>query len=314
MTSSTSVLPAVACVGDVFVDRVAHLERMPAAGEGSWASPLQDFGGGTSGNVAADLGSLAIPVSIVARVGDDPVGETAALQLREAGVDTSRLVVDPRAPSGEVIIFVDATGERTILPCTLGGAYTKLTTADLEHLVTDPVPMVFLTGCALGDEPIGSAMVDLAVHLPSSTRVYFDPNLRIPPDAVTPELRCRFQTVAARADVVLAGQDEVDALELRQRPGQDFVVKQGSLGAVLHSADGREHSAPAHEVDVVDAIGAGDCFDAGYIAAEAHGYKPAQALAIANAAGAWAVTRSGARVQPDWETVLSMATTQLVRN
>ena len=70
---------------------------------------------GAGANTAAALASAGVDVTLIARVGDDSAGRTARAELEHAGV---RCVwaVDRDLPTGLVVVLVDATGERTMLP------------------------------------------------------------------------------------------------------------------------------------------------------------------------------------------------------
>jgi 2-dehydro-3-deoxygluconokinase len=73
------------------------------------------------------------------------------------------------------------------------------------------------------------------------------------------------------------------------------LIKLGGAGC-LARIDGATHEVPALPVTVLDTVGAGDAFVAGYLAELIGGGAPARRLATAVAAGAWAVTVAG-----DWE-------------
>ena len=109
-----------------------------------------------------------------------------------------------------------------------------------------------------------------------------------------------------QADIVFAGVDEAAivagtadpleaALALEALGPRQVLIKLGAAGC-LARIDGLTHEVPAPVVAVLDTVGAGDAFAAGYLAELIAGAAPEQRLATAVAAGAWAVTVSG-----DWE-------------
>src|SRR5204862_344788 len=71
--------------------------------------------GGGGANVAARLAALGVPTLLVARAGNDIAGRTAVAELRAEGVQT-RVAIDPVRATGTVVVIVEPTGERTILP------------------------------------------------------------------------------------------------------------------------------------------------------------------------------------------------------
>ena len=110
-----------------------------------------------------------------------------------------------------------------------------------------------------------------------------------------------------RVDLVFAGEDEATlvigphqraedaAAELAALGPREVVVKRGAQGA-LSLVDGGVHTAPAVPVDVVDTVGAGDAFVAGYLAERVNGGSPAARLALAVTTGAFTCLTPG-----DWE-------------
>ena len=129
------------------------------------------------------------------------------------------------------------------------------------------------------------SVLDRAQH--SDTVVSFDVNYRAalwPIDEAGPALLA----LARRADIVLVGLDEAEVLwgtttpeevrALLDAPGI-LVIKDGDVGATEFSAEGTVF-VPAHTVDVVEAVGAGDAFAAGYLSGYLTGLTPEQRLGL----------------------------------
>jgi sugar/nucleoside kinase (ribokinase family) len=85
-----------------------------------------------------------------------------------------------------------------------------------------------------------------------------------------------------RFDVTLAGDTNLDLL----------MIKRGAMGASVYR-NGRCWHAPVHDVDVVDAVGAGDSFNAGFLHAWIREWPIDKALAFGNRTGAWSASASG---------------------
>ena len=293
---------AVACVGDLLVDLLVEVEGLPVRGGAVWSDPPRRFAGGTGGNVAAALARLDVPVAMVAVVGDDPDGASLVADLTGRGVDVRGVRRTGERRTGVAIGMVEPGGERTFVAAARTAAHAALGPADLAALRAAPPPAVFLTGLVLLEEPARAAVVALAAALPGRTRVYFDPNLRTsgPPD---PEVAAAMTAVAGCSDVLLVGDGEARALGLHPRPGQLFVEKRGAGGAALRSPDGVDAVAAALPGPVVDTTGAGDVFDAAFLAAERRGHAPARALHLATTAAGLAVRDRGARTCPAWDRI-----------
>ena len=92
--------------------------------------------------------------------------------------------------------------------------------------------------------------------------------------------------LARRADIVFVGRDEAETLWGTATPAAirallpepaELVVKDGDVGATVFTGDA-EVFVPAHRVDVVEAVGAGDAFAGGYLAARLAGASAAERL------------------------------------
>ncbi|WP_254909670.1 sugar kinase [Micromonospora sp. NBS 11-29] len=230
--------------------------------------------GGAESNVAAALARLGHRVAWVSRVGDDPFGRRVVAEVAAAGVDVGTVTVDPIAPTGVYLKDPAPAGTRVHYH-RAGSAASRLGPRDLDDPRLAGVRLLHLSGitAALTDscrELLGHALDGRA--LPGA-RVSFDVNHRAalwPADRAAPVLR----DLADRADVVLVGADEAATLwgvddpdavrELLPRP-ELVVVKDGSVGATALPRTGSAVFVPALPVDVVEPVGAGDAFAAGFL-------------------------------------------------
>jgi len=216
-------------------------------------------------------------------VGDDVFGSTTLGRLREAGVDVSAVEVRPGAATG-VSVHLSAPGDRAILtlPGTIPalGADAVRAAADAVRPAHAHVASPYLTPALTAELPELLASWR-ASGLTTSLDPNWDPAERwdsLAPalrelDVLLPnlaELRGLARAVGAGSP---AGDDpgpraQASALAaLRPR----VVVKAGGEGGWSLDAAGDLVQVPGLSLDVVDATGAGDTFDAGYIAAIAYG-------------------------------------------
>jgi 2-dehydro-3-deoxygluconokinase len=150
---------------------------------------------------------------------------------------------------------------------------------------------------ALGEQPRAAVRAALDHARSSGWTVSLDVNFRARLWSETEAGRV-LGPIAARADVVIGSAEELALLsdgDLLDTEVREVVTKLGEHGASSRTAQG-EWTAPAHPVAVVDPIGAGDAFTAGYLSALLAGLPTPARLARGNAAGACAVATSG-----DWE-------------
>lgn len=286
-------------IGDIFADMTTHIMAYPHCGDGTYGTPMHRNGGGTGGNIAAGLGVLGVDTSIICRLGDDEVGHYLKDDMRNYNVHNEGIPLDTEYASGLVLIAVTPDGERTIWVLANGSAYEKLKPEDVAYLDTVQPDAIFVSGVMVGVHPAEESIFAELPRWKGKAKIYFDPNLRYPPEAIPPAVKTSMQRLCALSDVVLTGQSEMDALELHPLPGQTFIVKRGKEGSLLLDENEHEvcHIAPTEHV-ASDATGAGDTYAAAYVCAELEGHDVESAMRFATVAAGISVTRPGARSMP----------------
>jgi 2-dehydro-3-deoxygluconokinase len=264
--------------------------------------------GGAESNLAIGVARLGRRAAWIGRVGDDPWGGLVLDELRAEGVDVSGARVDRERPTAVMLKHRDAGGATSVTYLRHGSAGSALCPDDVPIEAVSRARILHVTGITPALSPSAAAAVERAVSIAreAGRLVSFDLNHRArlwsAADAA-PVLR----ELSAAADVVFAGEDEarliVDAADAEEAcralaalgPAH-VVVKRGGAGAVA-LVDGTLHRVPpARVAHVVDPVGAGDAFAAGYLVGVLEGHPAADALVLAARAGALAVTTPG-----DWE-------------
>jgi 2-dehydro-3-deoxygluconokinase len=260
--------------------------------------------GGSEANVAIGLARLGADVRWLGRVGDDGLGRRVVRELRAEGVQVAA-VVDPAAPTGLLLKETDAAGRTEVVYHRRGSAGSRLSPEDLAEVDWSSVTHLHVTGITPALSASASAAVDAAMQRLEAP-VSFDVNHRgrlWSAEAAAPVYR----RLAARATIVFAGLDEAMLLVPEADGAEDaarriaalgpveVVIKLGADGA-LALVDGLVEQVAALPVHVVDTVGAGDAFVAGYLAERVLGRPTTARLATAAAAGAAACTHPG-----DWE-------------
>ncbi len=257
----------IVCCGEALVDMV------PARCEGN--SGYVPKPGGSPYNVAIGLGRLEIPVGFLGSISVDFFGELLVRHLRENGVDLRSVV---RSPSPTAPAFVHpAAGKEPVFQ------FYGTGTADVM-LSLDDLPTAF------PPEVVGLHFGSISLLRPPASKVYehlmrrehrqrvisLDPNVRpafIPDRAA---FRARLEDWVCRVDLVRASRADVAWVY----PGEPIegvarrwvaagaglvVVTLGEEGAVGCTAASTVR-VPAHRVQVVDTVGAGDAFTAALLA------------------------------------------------
>lgn len=232
--------------------------------------------GGAESNVAVHVAALGHPAAWFSRLGTDPLGDRILRQLAALGVDVSRVERDPAHPTG---LYVKDPGHG-VRYYRAGSAAAQLDAPDAAAVALDGVRVLHVSGITAAISATASAFLDALIARAHAARVVvsFDVNHRAalwPREIAAP----RLLALAARADLVFVGRDEAEVLwgtataaDIRDLLGDpaELVVKDGAVGATLFDAGGA-HFAPALPVEVLEAVGAGDAFAGGYLAARLDG-------------------------------------------
>jgi 2-dehydro-3-deoxygluconokinase len=255
------------------------------------ATELRVSHGGAESNACVGLVRLGLRAAWVSRLGADEPGDRLETDLRRAGVDVRWVRRDPERPTG---LMLRETSGAPARYHRAGSAASALSPEDLEAVPVEGARAVLVTGITamIGEGPRRAAISLL--ERARGLRVV-DPNLRRglrgsdrAVELVLPLLE--------RCDLVLGGEGELETLvggtgrELAERcralGPREVVVKRGPGGAAALGPDGAwVETAPAPVPDV-DPVGAGDAFDAGYLAARLDGRPVAEALELGARCGA----------------------------
>ena len=291
---------AVLVAGDCNVDLVLRGDVVPRFGQ---AEQLLDSGelvvGGSASIVAHGLARLGVPTMLAARVGDDTFGRFMVDALAAAGVQTRTVAVDADLPTGMSVILSSPT-DRAIL--TVPGTIPTLHAADVLAALGDAahvhVASYFLQPRLADGLPALFAELR-SRQVTTSLDTNWDPAARwtglaelLPlVDFLFPNLE-ELRAIAAAAGAP-AADDETLARHLAGF-GPRVVVKAGAAGGWSVAGGRPVVTAPGLPVEVADTTGAGDSFDAGYLAALAYGLTDeAERLRWATTAGSLSTRAAG---------------------
>ena len=282
----------VVVVGGMNMDLIVRVPRLPRPGETVAGEDLLRAAGGKGGNQAVAAARLGADVTMVGRVGRDAFGRELSRGLRDHGVST-RWVLGSERPTGAALILVDQLGENSI--AVAPGANFELLPQDV------PRRAFASTDVTVAGLEVPLATVEEAFRLARMSGVRTVLNAA-PARSVSDAL-------LELTDVVIC--NEVELAALLGRPGVDgaeasaarllaasaeqvVVVTLGARGALaVVGADVIDQS--AFQVRVVDTVGAGDAFVAGFVVGRWWSEGVANALRWGCAAGALATTERGAQ-------------------
>jgi 2-dehydro-3-deoxygluconokinase len=262
--------------------------------------------GGSESNVAIAASRLGVPTAWVGKVGDDELGELVLREIRGEAVHV-QASVDPERPTGLMVKERRAPGSSRVWYYRAGSAGSALTVADVDRGLVERARVLHISGISLGiDGPIaGTVRAAIEWARASGVAVSCDLNHRARlwgPERFGAALR----ELVPLFDVVFGSEHELSYVVGDGCPAEQLgrladlgvpeaVAKRGADGACA-LVDGELIESPAVPVTVVDTVGAGDAFVAGWLCGRLAGAAPRERLATAVICGALACT-----VEGDWE-------------
>ena len=284
-TEPTDQMLDLLTVGEALICLTA-VGRLPAS------PTLAKSIGGAEANVAIGLARLGLRAGYVSRVGDDPFGDEIVRTLRGEGVDVSRVQRSRVRPTGLMVKELRSPQDVRVHYYRQGSAATELD--GIGEL--SPTRHVHATGItlALGAGPAAAVSELLTAARAMGASVSFDPNIRLKLWSLDDAVRALREVLPYVDDLLLS---EAEALAISGAGELDdalrrladhgiarVVVRRGDQGA-LGSVDGvRVEVAAEAAGPVVDCVGAGDAFTAGYLFERLCGASFETAMAT----GAWA--------------------------
>jgi sugar/nucleoside kinase (ribokinase family) len=285
--------PQLEClsVGILVADHLCEpIPRVPAAGELILCPKLSLSIGGCAANVAIDLARLGVRVGAVGCVGRDSFGRFIVDTLSSADVDVSSVrAIEDAETSGTLIINVEGEDRRFIHS---PGANARLRAADIPLDLVQKAKVLYVGGYHLMPELEGEPLASLFRQARAwGVKTVLD--IVMPPSAESWE---PLAGVLRETDVFLPNQDEAAMLtglddpieqagQLAQSVAGAVAITCGEKGIVVVSGDQRLRAA-AHKVEYRGGTGAGDAFDAGFIAGMLQGKELPDCLRWASAVGA----------------------------
>lgn len=284
-----------AVIGSINMDMVLSVPRFPAAGETLTGGNFQTVPGGKGANQAVALGRLGAPVRMAGRVGDDAFGRRYLDHFRKNDVDVRAVDAVAGTATGVADILVNAAGENCIVIAPGANGLCDLEWLDRALEATADCE-IFLLQLEIPLDTVAEAVRRLrkmgkTILLDPAPAVPLPENVLSAVDFLTPN--------ETELKAVTSGLPEDAGIEERVRhlvggSGRVVVHKRGADGAYIGTRDGIEH-VPGFSVRAVDTTAAGDTFNAGLAAGLAMGWPLRDAVRLANAAGALAVTAYGAQ-------------------
>ncbi|MBP6383447.1 MAG: ribokinase [Aeromonas sp.] len=283
-------------LGSVNADHVLRVPHFPRPGETLTGHSYQVVPGGKGANQAVAAARLGAPVSFIARIGDDAIGQQMRQGFEQDGIDVSAVELDETLPTGIAIIYVSDEGENSIgISAEANGALSPAMVKRHEAMIADAHTLLLQL-----EVPLESVFEAAKLARSHGTRVVLNPAPAQPlssellalVDLITPN-----QTEAELLTGVKVSDEASAALAadcFHQMGISDVMITLGSQGVYCSNAR-QQQLIPGFRVEAVDTTAAGDTFNGALLAAELAGADFNAAVRFAHGAAALSVTKFGAQ-------------------
>jgi len=285
-----------------------------------YASSLGKRTAGAESNIAIGLAKLGKKTGWFSKLGEDEFGEYILRELRGEGVDTSTVVMSKNNPTGIMFKQISAGNETSVFYYRKGSAASTMMPEELPLEYIKQSKILYISGItpALSNsckETIFAAL-DFAKKIAKDNQIQicFDPNIRLKLWNKEEAKEC-LTVLLKMSNIVLIGDEEAEILfdnfdkpnvsdkhnkyntsyvidHLRNLGVSKIAVKLGDKGAVVADENESFHISPLL-VEVVDNIGAGDAFNAGFLCGLLEGRGMEECGNMGAIMGAYAVSSYG---------------------
>ena len=254
----------ILCCGEALIDMILNLD-------GTFAP----HAGGAVFNTAIGLGRQGVDVGLLSGISEDLFGKMLVQSLKDSGVSTAHLIRSSRPSTLAFVVVKDGKASYAF--------YDENTAGRMLFPSSEPITLpqevnaLFFGGISLAVEPCADFYVDLLKVNAKNRFVMVDPNIR--PQFISNEVRyrARLTEVLGLTDVLKISDEDLlwidptpENLDIKidklLSSGPKLIcLTLGGEGVNLYSQDGLIVKTLPPSVQVVDTVGAGDAFNAGFL-------------------------------------------------
>ncbi len=285
----------ICVVGSSNMDLISRIPRLPKMGETLVGHSFQMGCGGKGANQAVMAAKLGARVTMVTKIGRDPLGRITFDNFRKLGMDTSYVFFDEELFSGVAPIMVDDDGRNMIV--IVPGANDNLLPADIRR-AEKAIRSANILICQI-EVPLETSVEAMRIAKDAGVRTIFNPA----PARTLP------QEIIELSDIIAPNETETEILtgiavkslenaeaaahKLRDMGATVVIITMGEWGVLVVTEEGRPAHIPARKTRAVDTTGAGDAFIGTLAYFLALGKPLQEAIKRANGVAAISVTRMG---------------------
>jgi 5-dehydro-2-deoxygluconokinase len=258
--------------------------------------------GGSPTNVAIAAARLGHAAAVFTKVGADPFGEVAIGELRDFGVDTRYVSVEPGTVTPLAFAALDPPEDPKLLfrrdpPV----PDFQLRPGDVDAETVNEVPILWITGSALSQEPSATTAEGIPQRRMPRRHTVLDLDYRPTFWSSREEASRRIGGALKQATIAVGNREECAvavgtddpyeaARRLRETGVELAIVKLGGDGVLVSSQEGERLIAPP-PIQVLCGLGAGDAFGGAVCHGLLDGWPHERTVAFANAAGGIVASR-----------------------
>lgn len=285
-------------VGDADIDIMLAVDHIPRHDEKVCGKILGKYPGGMVSNYLSAAASFGAKCGAIVSVGDDDFGKVTLEDLKNRGIDISKSVIRKGEDTYFTVTNLDKSGEKAMSICQTSAIIPYASEVDFSYLAKSSYvhmigsyPQLVL--------PVAREAKRLGVRVSLDFEPETEKMTQQEKDETLELAYIVFPNAAGLACYV--GYDDIrrGAHEMLAKGPQIVVVTKGSEGCEVFAKE-EEFALPAFCVEVKDTTGAGDTFNAVFVACLAKGYSLKKCAWLATAAAALQIQEIGARTRlPD---------------
>ena len=290
----------IVCLGILVADVIGQpVHSVPSPGSLALVDEISLHCGGCAANAATALAYLGLPVDVIGKVGSDPLGDFVIEVLQERGIGTRGVTRDPGDGTSASMVIVDPDGERRFIHYI--GANAAFSIDDIDFDLVSEASILHIGGSLVMPGIDGAPTAELLKRSQAAGVITFldtvwddtgrwmallEPSL--------PYIDYFIPSLPEAQEITGIDEPEAVASKLIDHGVGTVALKMGPDGCLVMSGEYDSLRLPAHDVEVVDATGAGDAFAAGFITGIWQEWSLERTSRFATAVGGMCVTGVGA--------------------
>jgi len=301
----------VLVAGELNVDIILNnIQAFPEIGKEILANDMSVVLGSSSAILASNLSSLGTRVAFTGKTGKDVFSEIVFGSLNRRGVDCSRIIRDERYPTGATIVLNYGQDRANI---TFPGAMNHFGINDIDFEFLSRAKHLHFSSCFIQPE-MKKSLPELfrmakKAGLTTSMDPQWDPEEKweLPLEELMPYVDV-FMPNIMELKYITGEKTLEDAVRKLSKLANILVVKNGEEGAWLWDGKSLSHQPAFKNEQVVDCIGAGDSFNAGFLSEYVKKSSLKKCMETGALMGAINTTQAGGTAAfEDYDTVRSVA-------